>query len=183
MAEPLQRVAAELSIPVRTLRRGAAEGLVHGARVSARRFEITLREEAYLRTHWALLRALRAALRTEPNVRLAVLFGSTAVADDDESSDIDVFVALRDPDVGRVAELTGRLSQRLGRQVQLVRLAEAKGSPALMVGVLEQGRVLVDRDQEWHSLRRAVGSWRRLARQVERSMLATLDDHDLGELA
>ena len=142
-----------------------------------------MREEAYLRTQWALLRALRAALRTEPNVRLAVLFGSTAVADDDENSDIDVLVALRDPDVGRVVELTGRLSQRLGRQVQLVRLAEAKGSPALMVSVLEQGCVLVDRDREWHSLRWAVGSWRRLAREVERSMLATIDDHDLGELA
>ena len=82
----LRRVAAELSIPERTLRRAASEGLVRGERVSPRRFQITLREEAYLRTHWVLLRGLRAALRTEPNVRLAVLFGSTATGGDDERS-------------------------------------------------------------------------------------------------
>jgi hypothetical protein len=76
--ESLRRVASELSIPERTLRRAAADGLVRGQRVSPRRFRISFREEAYLRSHWELLRALRGALRTEPNVRLALLFGSTA---------------------------------------------------------------------------------------------------------
>lgn len=59
--QSLRRLAGELSIP-RTLRRAAAEGLVRGERVSRRRFQITLQEAEYLRTHWVLLRGLRAAL-------------------------------------------------------------------------------------------------------------------------
>jgi predicted nucleotidyltransferase len=180
--ESLRRVATELEIPERTLRRAAADGLVRGERVSPRRFQITLREESYLRTHWALLRALRAALRTEPNVRLAVLFGSTATASDDESSDLHVLVALQDRDVRRLAELAERLSRALAREVQLVRLSEAQATPALIVEVLEQGRVLVDRDDLWSTLQHRVASWRRLARRAERSRPATLgavalDDH------
>src|ERR1700677_4124899 len=109
--ESLRRAAAELSIPERTLRRAASEGLVHGERVSPRRFRLTFREEAYLRSHWGLLRALRAALRTERNVRLAVLFGSTATGNDDERSDVDVLVVMHDPGIGRLAELGERLSR------------------------------------------------------------------------
>jgi predicted nucleotidyltransferase len=179
--ESLRRVAAELSIPERTLRRAASEGLLWGERVSPRRFHITLREEAYLRAHWALLRALRTALRTEPNVRLAVLFGSTATGDDDRRSDVDMLIASGDTGVTWLAELAGRLSQRLDRDVQLVRLSDAESSPALMVDVLEQGRVLVDRDDLWSGLQAAAGRWRRMARRVERSTSAVIDQHDLGD--
>jgi predicted nucleotidyltransferase len=175
----LSRAASELSISERTLRRAASEGLVHGERVSPRRFRITFREEAYLRSHWALLRALRAALRTEPNVRLAVLFGSTATGSDDERSDVDVLVVLNDPDVGRLAELAERLSRRIGREMQLVRFAEAQTSPVLMVDVIDRGRVLVDRDDLWVGLGETAPRWRRLARSVERSSPAVMDEHEL----
>src|SRR5659263_46532 len=114
--DSLGRVASELKIPERTLRRAASDGLIRGERVSPRRFQITLREESYLRTHWELLRALRAALRTEPNVRLAVLFGSTATGSDEESSDVDVLVALHDRGVRRVVELAERVSRALARE-------------------------------------------------------------------
>ncbi len=154
--ESLRRVASELAIPERTLRRAASEGLVRGERVSPRRFRITFREEAYLRSHWELLRALRAALRTEPNVRLAVLFGSTATGSDDEHSDVDLLMVLHDPGVGRLAELAERLSRRIGRDMQLVRLSEAQGSPVLMVDVVDRGRVLVDRDDLWSGLEESV---------------------------
>ncbi len=177
--ESLGRVASELSIPERTLRRAASEGLVRGERVSPRRFRITFREEAYLRTHWELLRALRAALRTEPNVRLAVLFGSTATGSDNERSDVDVLVVLHDPGVGRLAELGERLSRRIGREVQLVRLSEAQSSPVLMVDVIDHGRVLVDRDELWSDLREGVARWRRLARRAERASPAAIGEHDL----
>ena len=112
----------------------------HGERLSARRFRTSLREESYLRAHWPLLRELRDALRTEPNVRLAVLFGSLAT------------------DIG------GRLSRRLGREVQLVRLADAERSAVLMATALERGRVLVDRDGRWSQLKAAEGRWQRRAR-------------------
>jgi predicted nucleotidyltransferase len=178
----LRRAASELAIPERTLRRAASEGLVRGERVSPRRFRITFREEAYLRSHWGFLRTLRGALRTEPNVRLAVLFGSTATGSDEERSDVDVLVVLHDARVGRLAELADRLSRRIGRDLQLVRLSEAETSPALMVDVIDQGRVLVDRDDFWNGLREAAPKWRRLARRIERSSPATLDkddrDHD-----
>ena len=176
--ESLRRAAAELSIPERTLRRAASQGLVHGERISPRRFRITFREEAYLRSHWELLRALRAALRTEPNVKLAVLFGSTAIGSDDARSDVDVLVVLDDPGMGRLAELAGRLSRRMDRQIQLVRLSEAQASPVLMVDVINHGRVLVDRDALWPDVRKTALKWRRLARAIERSSPEPdLDDH------
>ncbi len=95
-----------------------------------------MREEAYLRSHWALLNELRGALRTEPNVRLAVLFGSVAVGRDAPGSDVDVSVVLADPSATRVAELTGRLERRIGRDAQLVRLQDAERAPDLIAGVL-----------------------------------------------
>lgn len=179
MMDSLRRVAAELSLPERTLRRAAAEGLLRGERVSARRFQISLREESYLRSHWPLLSGLRAALRTEPNVRLAVLFGSNATGEDEGSSDVDLLVVLRDPDVGRMAELAGRLSPAVGRDVQLVRLSGAEDAPALMLDVLQQGRVLVDREHRWPGLAADARRWRRLARRAERQLPTALDVPDL----
>jgi predicted nucleotidyltransferase len=181
--ESLRRAASELSIPERTLRRAASEGLVRGERVSPRRFRITFREEAYLRSHWGLLRALRTALRTEPNVRLAVLFGSMATGSDDERSDIDVLVVLRDPGVGRLAELAERLSRRIGREMQLVRLSEAQTSPVLMVDIIDHGRVLVDRDDLWSGMGEEAMRWRRLARSVERSSRGALGQQSLDDHA
>ncbi|HEV3094644.1 MAG TPA: nucleotidyltransferase domain-containing protein [Solirubrobacteraceae bacterium] len=170
--DSLRQAAAELSIPERTLKRAAAEGLIRGERISPRRFRVNFREETYLRSHWGLLHTLRATLRTEPNVRLAVLFGSTANGDDCEDSDIDVLVVLADPSVGRLVGLTERLSARLGRDLQLVRLADAEKAPVLMADVIEQGRVLVDREERWRGLQEAMGKWRRLARRVENAALA-----------
>jgi predicted nucleotidyltransferase len=175
----VRRVAAELGIPERTLRRAASDGLLRGERVSPYRFQISLSEEGYLRTHWSLLVALRAALRTESNVRLAVLFGSAAIGTEQESSALDVILLLREPRISRVAELTGRMSRTLGREVHPTRLSDAEGSPALMVAVVEQGRVLVDRDGQWARLRRRAGAWRRLARRAEHSLAGAIDQYDL----
>jgi predicted nucleotidyltransferase len=181
--ESLRQAAAELSIPERTLKRAAAEGLIRGERVSPRRFRLSLSEEAYLRSHWMLLRRLRATLRTEPNVRLAVLFGSVAKGDDREDSDIDLLVVLDDQRIGRLVALAERLSRRLGRDVQLVRLADAENSPALMADVAEQGRVLIDRQGLWAALWEARGKWRRFADGVERSLPELLDALELEDLA
>jgi predicted nucleotidyltransferase len=173
--DTLARVAAELSIPDRTLRRAVSEGLVRGERVSPRRFQISLREEAYLRSHWASLHALRATLRTERNVRLAVLFGSFADGVDDACPDADLLVASRDPDVQRLADLAGRLSRAVLRDVHLVTLSEAELAPAVMLEVLEQGRVLVDREGLWRKMTDGVGRWRRLTRRAERDAAVALD--------
>ena len=161
--DSLRTLAQHLEIPERTLRRAAAEGLIHGQRVSERRFKMTLREEAYLRTHWPLLRSLRGSLRTEPNVRAAVLFGSVAVGRETERSDVDLLVWLRESSATAVAALSHRLSDRIGRELQLVRVQDAERSPALMLDVLEHGRVLVDRDQRWPALLASRRVWKRRA--------------------
>ena len=57
--DSLRALARYLEVPERTLRRAAAQGLVHGERLSERRFKTSLREESYLRSHWGLLSALR----------------------------------------------------------------------------------------------------------------------------
>ena len=178
--DSLRTLARLLNVPERTLRRAAAEGLLHGRRVSERRYETTLREEAYLREHWPVLRDLRAALRTEPNVRLAVLFGSFAVGRESDRSDVDLLVMLRNRDARSVAALAQRLSDRVGRYVPLVRLEDAERSPGLMVDVLGQGRVLVDRDGRWAGLKTGEQGWRRRAAGQELALEDSMPDLELS---
>jgi predicted nucleotidyltransferase len=176
----LRSLARLLDVPERTLRRAAAEGMVHGRRVSERRYETTLREEMYLREHWPLLRMLRTALRTEPNVRLAVLFGSVATGRESERSDLDLLVVLGDQTAHAVAALAQRLSDRVNREVQLVRLQEAERSPALMADALAQGRVLVDRDDTWRALKAAERRWQRKAAADTTPLLHSAPDLGLS---
>jgi predicted nucleotidyltransferase len=176
--DSLRTLARQLAVPERTLRRAAAQGLIRGQRLSERRYKTTLREEAYLRSHWELLSGLRSALRTELNVRLVVLFGSLAKGDGAELSDVDLLVSLRDDGAAAVAGLSGRLNERLGRDIQIVRLADAQRSPALMLDVLTDGRVLVDRDDRWRPLVAGERQWRHLAAQ-EGSLEDSLPDLEL----
>lgn len=180
-SDSLRTLARHLDVPERTLRRAAAEGLVRGRRTSARRYETSLREEAYLRRQWPLLRDLREALRTEPNVRLTVLFGSQATGHATNRSDVDVLVALGDPSAARVAQLTGRLERRLGRDVQLARLQDAERVPSLMADALDQGRVLVDRDGRWPQLKVREASWRRRAKAADVPLEHVTPTSTLGE--
>jgi predicted nucleotidyltransferase len=179
-ANSLRTLARHLDVPERTLRRAAAEGLVRGDRTSARRFLTTLREETYLRTHWPLLSSLREALRTEPNVRLAILFGSQATGASLECSDVDVLVALADPSAAKLAELTGRLERRIGRDIQLVRIEDAERAPVLMSAALSEGRVLVDREARWPELKASEPRWRRRAAAGEIPLDDAMPDLDAG---
>ncbi|MGH2862770.1 MAG: type VII toxin-antitoxin system MntA family adenylyltransferase antitoxin [Solirubrobacteraceae bacterium] len=178
--QSLRSLARLLDVPDRTLRRAAAEGMVHGRRVSERRYETSLREEMYLREHWPLLRVLRTALRTEPNVRLAVLFGSVATGRESERSDLDLLVVLGDQTARAVAALAQRLSDRLNREVQLVRLQEAERSPVLLADALAQGRVLVDRDEAWPALKAAQRRWQRKAAADTTPLLQSAPDLGLS---
>jgi predicted nucleotidyltransferase len=165
--DSLRALARYLEVPERTLRRAAAQGLIHGERLSERRFKASLQEEAYLRSHWGLLSDLRRALRTEPNVRLAVLFGSLARGEGSDSSDVDLLVSLRDETAGALAALSARLGDRIGRDIQLVRVQEAERSPTLMLDALDHGRVLADRDEVWPRLRAGERRWQRRTAEQE----------------
>lgn len=98
------------------------------------------------------LSRLRSALRTEPNVSMAVVFGSVARGDDDAESDVDLLVALRDPGLLPQVALTKRLRGRTGLTLDVVALEDALRRSSLMVQILSDGRVLVDRDARWPEL-------------------------------
>lgn len=142
-------LAQELDVHERTLRRGLTEGLLRGERQTPRTVELARGERAYLRAHWELLRTLRATLRTEPNVRLAVMIGSAARGRLRADSDIDLLVALADDDRRRMDALRARLERAVGRPVDLVSLASAATRPLLFHDALTEGRVLVDREARW----------------------------------
>lgn len=149
----------------RTLRRAATRGAIRCRRSSERKLVIPSPEYDYVRRYWPLLGRLLEELRTLPNVRLAVVFGSVARGEDHEGSDIDLLVALRRDDSRARAEVSERLEAAVGRRVQLVGLAEAERSPLLLADVLRDGRVLVDRDAKWSRLKRREPSVRRRARE------------------
>lgn len=149
----LQELAREIGADERTLRRAVGAGGVRCRRPGPRRLEVSPEERRYLRDHWDLISRLRKALRTEPNVRLAVLFGSTARGGDTPESDIDLFVTMRDPSLSGTVAVGSRLRYALDREVQLVPIEDARNTPTFLAAILRDGRVIVDRDGEWRGLR------------------------------
>jgi predicted nucleotidyltransferase len=150
MKTSLAELAEELDTTDRTLRRAVHEGLLHANRPSPRTLDLPIPERVYARRSWPLLSNLREALRTEPTVSMAVLFGSRARGDDHSLSDVDLLVRLRrgaDPH-----ELAARLSARVGHRVQAVMLDDARQKPLLLAEIVREGRVLTDRDEVWPAL-------------------------------
>jgi predicted nucleotidyltransferase len=160
---PLPQLADELEINERTLRRALNDGCLRASRRPPRSGELSLTERRYIRHAWPLISALRQALRTEQNVRFALLFGSTARGTDTNQSDVDVLVVLRDSSLDRVVDLEAKLTTASGRRVEIVRLADAELQPSFLADATNDGRVLVDRDGVWANLR---GRASRLARQA-----------------
>ncbi len=144
--------AGELGCSERTLRRYINCGLLRGRRVVRGQLELSQAEMAYLRGHWGLLSKLMEALRTERDVRLAVLFGSTATGEDTPLSDVDLLVVHRRAEWRAQAGLKVRLRRALGVPVDVVTLERAQAQPSLLADILREGRVLVDRDNLWGPL-------------------------------
>ena len=170
MGTNLAQIAAALECDERTVRRYANEGLIRGERRSKQELRLPFGEERYLRGHWALLSGLRRALRTESRVRLAVLFGSTAIGDDLPGSDVDLLIDHSTGDLEQVVELRRRLEKRVGRPIHVVLLEDAERSPLLLADVLLEGRVIADRGDAWTQLSRR---GKRIARQASKEEEAT----------
>ena len=81
--------------------------------------------------------------------------------------DVDVLVALRDPDLERVVELSTKLSSTTGRRVDVVRLEDAQSEPSFLADVIADGRVLVDREGLWPRLRSRETTLRRAGRKTQ----------------
>jgi predicted nucleotidyltransferase len=160
----LALIANEVKVNERTLRRAINEGSLRAIRPSPRTLQLSLSERRYVRRAWPLISALRRSLRTEHNVRFALLFGSAARGTDTALSDIDVLVVMRDASLDRVVDLEAKLTAASGRRVDIVRLEDAERQPAFLADIAAVGRVLVDRDRVWPRFRSRESGLRREAR-------------------
>jgi predicted nucleotidyltransferase len=166
MRTSLAELADELGATDRTLRRAVQQGLLRANRPSPRTLDLSIPERVYARRAWPLLSSLREALRTEPAVSMAVLFGSRARGDDHPLSDIDLLVRVRSSADPR--ELAVRLSERVGHHVHAVMLDDARKKPLVLAEVVREGRVLVDRDGSWPALLAQRSRIERAARREQR---------------
>jgi predicted nucleotidyltransferase len=160
-------LAADVEASERTLRRAVNQGTLRAGRPRPRKLEISTAERQYIRRFWPLLAELRAVLRTEQNVRFALLFGSAARGDVAPGSDVDLLVEMRETSLGRIVDLGAKLEAQLGRRVDIVTREEAEGSPHLLADAATDGRVLVDREARWPGLRDEAASLRQRARRRE----------------
>lgn len=166
----LADLAGELGADERTLRRAVADGTIRCERLGPRRRRVDEDELRYMVGHWPLLADLRQALRTERNVRLAVVYGSVARGEDTPQSDLDVLVSLAEDRPDAAVKLAVRLEGALGRRVDVARLARVgETAPLLLLRALDEGRVALDRDGEWPPLRERRGE---LARRASRAHTA-----------
>jgi predicted nucleotidyltransferase len=180
---PLVRLADELGTTDRTLRRAIKRGLVRARRPSPRTVEIGPDEYVYLRQNWMTLSQLIEALRTEPSVRTAILFGSIARGDGHAQSDVDILVDLRDAAPGARLDLRRRLESAAGRPVQLVPWRAGEQAPSLLSEVIRDGRPLVDRDRVWPALLARKPAVDRAARAEARERALRLADLANGKVA
>ena len=151
MGSVLARSAAEVGCSERTLRRHVSRGLLHGRRIVRGQLDLPHAEGAYLRDHGRCSEAL-TALRTEREVRLAVLFGSTATGEDTPTSDVDLLIVHRRPTWTTQSGPAIRLGRALGTTADVVLPEQAEAQPSLLADVLREGRVLIDRDDLWGGL-------------------------------
>lgn len=172
-------LADDVGTSERTLRRAINQGTLRATRLSPRRLRLPEAERRYVAQRWGLLAGLREVLRTEQNVRFALLFGSVARGDDLDSSDVDLMVEMRDSSLDRIADLSIKLESHLGRRVDLLTTEEAQANPLLLADAIAQGRVLIDRENTWEELRADEARLRRLGHRREsrrkREVLAQLD--------
>jgi uncharacterized protein len=175
----LTMLADQIGVSERTLRRALGEGTLRAERPTPRKLKISAAEKRYLLRSWDRLAILREALRTEQNVQFALLFGSVARGDDNPESDLDLLVEMRDPSLTRVIELGAKLEGLLGRRVDLLTLDAAWENSQLFSEAIDDGRVIVDREERWPVLRAEAGALRRRARRESgrkrRDALAGID--------
>ncbi len=170
---PIQELARDLGAEERTLRRAVSQGALRARRPGPRRLRLAPGEREYLRIHWRLLSLLRHALRTRRDVRLAVLYGSLARGDEDEDSDLDLLVSLAGDRAAAGFGLAARLRDVTGRRVDVAHLDRVEeGAPLLLDRVLDEGRVLVDRDGQWQDLRKRRRAIRARAQHAYRRQIA-----------
>jgi predicted nucleotidyltransferase len=154
-------LVGRLHVSDRTLRRAVARGLLRGVRNSPNKLVLSPSERDYARSHWKLLEGLVRALRTEPGVRAAILYGSVAKGSDRAGSDVDIAVDPRPGASTAMPALERRLGRAVGRRVHVVRMEDALADARFALEIVTHGRPLVDRAGVWRSLQRRRSSLER----------------------
>ena len=95
---------------------------------------------------------LTDVLAGEPGVVLAVLIGSRAGDDADEYADVDLLLELDPPGDELMVALHKRLVAATGLAVEPVTTRSATYSRHFWNKAVGEGRVLVDRKQQWPSI-------------------------------
>ena len=91
------------------------------------------------------------ALRVQPGVRVAILFGSMAAGNEDRDSDVDLAVDIGRPlTASQKMELIGRIAETTGRPVDLVDLRTV-GVP-LLGQILRHGVRIVGSNTDYAAL-------------------------------
>jgi predicted nucleotidyltransferase len=158
-------LADQIGVNERTLRRAIAAGTLRAERPTPRKLTMSGAEKRYLLRSWDRIATLREVLRTEANVRFALLFGSVARGDDDADSDLDLLVEMRDASLNRGVDLGAKLEGLLGSRVDVLSLDGARENARLLSEAIDEGRVIVDREGRWSALQDESESLRRRARR------------------
>jgi hypothetical protein len=77
---------------------------------------------------------------------------------------------LREPGLSNQVALKGRLRKHIDPPLEVVVLEDALRRPSLMVEILRDGRVLVDRDGRWPELRGHIPDFEARARERSRML-------------
>ena len=154
----LHRLALEIGVSERTLRRALRSELIRGGWSTPHRLSLPPGEPGYVSRSWDLLDALRRKLRPMHDVRLAVLFGPRAVDSRDDRGALQVLAAHDSRSGRRTDVIASRLAEAADRQVVVLSLDDPRADAALLLEVLRDGRVLLDRHLAWTRLKRRRGS-------------------------
>jgi predicted nucleotidyltransferase len=169
MVSALPKIATQLGTNKWALYRAVNRGAIRCFRPSPRSLEFPPGEIDYLREHWEILSTLIQAFSTEPNVKLAVLYGSLARGDENSDSDADVLIDFYKEDVTSISSIAMRLGNVLGRSVDIAQLSHIKtGFPLLLLQAIDDGRVMIDKDNMWKGLQTSRSTILRAAKKQQK---------------
>jgi predicted nucleotidyltransferase len=124
-----------------------------------------------------LLDRLRERAASLPEVRLAVLFGSTARGQARKDSDVDLGLLLKPVSRSERLHVEAELARAAGREVDFIRLDEAP--PLLRFEITREGVVLLEREEGlWASFKAKAmvdwWDWAPYARRIEGAAIRRL---------
>jgi predicted nucleotidyltransferase len=148
VSEGDRRVAARAGLEPALLARWLRKGVVRADGQG----ELTRAEHRWLADNGSLVREIDEATRTVDAIDTVVLFGSRARGDQRPDSDVDLIVdGTISGDARALAVMRGELLERLGHDVEISTLAEARAAPVVLLEAIHEGRVLKDTAGRWQA--------------------------------